>query len=654
MTAGPEVGAVEVGAALVEIDHERPTRVAIIDAGSQFLKPIDRMLREVGVDTIIYGTDVSPDDVAAECDAVVMSGGGDSVYDPDAPLSDPRFFADDYPLPGLFICFGFQQMNQARGGSVEPGQKGRYGPTQVAITDESTPFFAGFGDSAQVLMNAGDCVTAETLAPGLKVLATSTEGDHETVAAISNEAGDKIGVQFHPEVDLTVNGQELFRQFLRDVAGLELNYTAEAKRTTVHNRITGKIGNQRVVTLVSGGVDSTVLAAAIHEDLGSAQEVIHINTGAMRKGESALVCAALQGLGLRVHYVDATLDFRYAKTAYNGRETKQLIFETDPEAKRHIVGDTFARIVSATFRELGLDPTESFLAQGTLRPDLIESAGIGKNAKKIKTHHNDTPEMRQWRELGMLLEPLSDLHKDEVRELGLELGLPPEVVWRQPFPGPGGFIRVINAIQPADFVGRHEVERALKAYSDRDLGVHLLPIRSVGVQGDDRSYKHVVALSGDSDPDWELLGELASEIPKAVKEVNRVVYVTGGRIKRRRSLFTSGITPTQNQSTVMELWREADDQVNQTLRTHGLLQTISQEPVILTPVTVDEGSKDRLAVLRPFATNDFMVGSAIRPGDDKLPLDAFHDQVEAALSVDGIGRVAIDLTNKPPGTTEWE
>ncbi len=632
----------------------RATRIGIVDVGSQLLKPIDRKIREIGADTIIYPSDVSAETLLENCDAYVVSGGGDSAYDESSPIQcDPKIFSKEFPLPGLFICLGHQLLNKARGGTVEKGVKGRYGQSVIDISEPDDPFFAGFGNKAKVLMNAGDCITVDNLAPGLKVLALSREGDHQTVAAYKDETGTKIGVQFHPEVDLTENGEELFKHFIRDTAGLELNYTSEAKHATVQNRIIRTVGKMPVVTLASGGVDSTVLAAALHEEVGSRQHLVHIDTGLMRKGESKLVLNALREQGLpNIHFIDATDDFRNATTLYNGKLTNTLECETDPEAKRHIIGDTFTRIIEATFKELGLDPESAYLGQGTLRPDIIESAGIGKSAKKIKTHHNDTPLMREWRKRGMLVEPLDELHKDEVRELGIELGLPPEVVWRQPFPGPGLAIRIICSYGGADFEGRRAVENSMHEFADSDTSVHLLPIRSVGVQGDDRTYKYVAAISTDGESNWEQNMELAAEIPRVINDISRVIFMFGERISQKRSLFDSLVATTITPSNV-ETLQEADDLVNDEIKNFGLLRLLSQEPIITTPLAIDH-RYERLLVVRPFVTNDFMVGSAAVPGTNQLPLIALDAQRRAAISVRGIGRFGIDLTGKPPGTVEWE
>ncbi len=633
---------------------DRPTRIGIIDLGSQLLKPIDRKIREIGADTIIYSHDVTAEVLINNCDAIVVSGGGDSTYAEGAVSLDPAIYSDEFPLPGLFICLAMQQMNQVRGGTVERGSNGRYGQYNIDITKQDSPFFASLGESTKVLFNAGDSVTPDNLAPGLNILAVSKSGDHEIVAAFTDETGKKIGVQFHPEVGLTVEGETMFKQFIQDVAELPLNYTAEAKHERVQRRINSTVGQEPVGTLASGGVDSSVLAVAIHEELGERQHVVHIDTGMMRKGESRLVLQALKDLGLpNVHFIDAEFEFLNARTIHKGKQTRPLQYETDPEAKRHIIGDTFARIIDSEFKRLGLDPASALLAQGTLRPDLIESAGYGKTSKKIKTHHNDTPLMRAWRQKGTLIEPLDDLHKDEVRELGIELGLPEEVVWRQPFPGPGLGIRIICASEPADFSNRKDVENQLRDFIDSDTSVHLLPIRTVGVQGDDRTYKHVAAISTNDTPNWEQYMDYAVQIPQLVHDISRVIFIFGGQLNQAESMFDRIIGTSLTPSTVNAL-REVDDAVNTAIKDHGLLRKLAQEPVILTPLKLDKPRTNRLAVLRPFVTNDFMVGSAAIPGSDNLPIEALKAQVEAALSVSTVGRVGIDLTGKPPGTTEWE
>ena len=359
----------------------------------------------------------------------------------------------------------------------------------------------------------------------------------------------------------------------------------------------------------------------------------------MRKDESKKVKEALEQLGIKLDVIDASEDFY-----------KAIGDSIDPEFKRKTIGDVFLTKARQLMIDRGFNPDEVFFAQGTLRPDLIESASSAASSKAdgIKTHHNDSPLAREFRAAGRLVEPLQELHKDEVRELGAMLGLPNEIVWRQPFPGPGLAIRIIGSDHVYGVPNPHTLNQ-LRPFTTSDIQATLLPVKTVGVQGDERSYKHVVALSGDQN--WAELERLTLEIPKTVHDVNRVVYLFGEKLTK----------PAQTQMTITKLDREsitqlqeADDIVNQTLLKYDLIRKLSQVPVILAPVDFDQDGK-RTIVIRTFITNDFMTGVAAIPGTEYMPLEALKEMVDRIMAeVPGIARVAYDLTSKPPGTTEWE
>jgi GMP synthase (glutamine-hydrolysing) len=318
-------------------------------------------------------------------------------------------------------------------------------------------------------------------------------------------------------------------------------------------------------------------------------------------------------------------------------------------------------------RAHGLDASRAFLAQGTLRPDLIESAshGVSAAAGVIKTHHNDTALVRALRDSGRIIEPLRDFHKDEVRELGRQLGLPEEVVWRQPFPGPGLAIRVICADAPFHTEDDEAVAAKLRTFGSDTLRLTLVPVRTVGVQGDARSYRSLAAISTAGPPNWRDLLALARAVPHKIREVNRVVYVLGRSIGAidygadplapalEKSELLTTITPTHLESGAIEQLRAADAVVNEVLRKFGLLRRLSQVPVILFPA--DFGvSGGRAVCIRTFITNDFMTGVPALPGVD-IPEAALAEMTRRILAeVEGIVRVVYDLTAKPPGTTEWE
>jgi len=306
------------------------------------------------------------------------------------------------------------------------------------------------------------------------------------------------------------------------------------------------------------------------------------------------------------------------------------------------------KVMERVTRDLKLDPKNTVLAQGTLRPDLIESASHLASAKAavIKTHHNDTQLVRQLRAAGRVIEPLKEMHKDEVRQLGESLGIPAELVWRQPFPGPGLAIRILCAEKPYITKKFNSISDALQEFADEDIAAHLLPVRTVGVQGDGRTYSYLVGLSGAQD--WERLMDKAREIPKRIHEVNRVVYVFGDKLQAPvRDITTTFPTPE-----AVEQLRLADWYVNEILRKYGLNESLSQVPVVSFPVNFGKPGHRSIGI-RTFITNDFMTGIPAIPGV-QLPKEALSEMVEKILTIPNIARVVYDLTSKPPGTTEWE
>jgi GMP synthase (glutamine-hydrolysing) len=369
----------------------------------------------------------------------------------------------------------------------------------------------------------------------------------------------------------------------------------------------------------------------------------------MRLNESSQVAESLRTFGLKLIMVDATADFVSATTFFNGKQTTRLDQTIDPEEKRNICGDTFMRVTDRELRKLNLPVEKTFLVQGTLRPDLIESASqtITSYADVIKTHHNDTLIVRQLRSEGKIIEPLADYHKDEVRILGEQLGLPAEIVWRHPFPGPGLAIRILCADKPYITEDFREINEKLKKFSTSQYKITLLPVRSVGVQGDGRTYSYAAAITGKAD--WPVLMELAKKLPKTIHQLNRVVYLFGKDLPEE----VVTITPTTLQPEVIEQLRQADAIVTHQLLESKEITQVSQVPVISIPIPFDKQG-NRSIVIRTIITNDFMTGIPATPGE-QLSVKTINKMVSEIMDkVPGISRVAYDLTGKPPGTTEWE
>jgi GMP synthase (glutamine-hydrolysing) len=629
-------------------------KIAILDCGAQYTKVIDRRIRELQVATEIFPLDVSPERLQeGGFSGVILSGGPFSVYDADAPPYHPGLFELSVPILG--ICYGMQLMNRHFGGQVKAASRKEYGETDIQV-DCRAPLFTGLGAVQRVLMSHGDSVAE--LAPGFCAIGNS----NGTLAAIMHPEKRRYGVQFHPEVDLTEQGRAMLANFLFEICGLTGNFKLEDRLDLVIEDIQRTVGDRNVFVLVSGGVDSSVTAALLFKALGPEKVyAVHIDSGLMRHQESDLVCDALKALGLRhLRRMDAEETFLNATTDIDGATVGPLRTEVDPEIKRRIIGDTFYHLIQQAIADVqaqeGVDLSQAFIAQGTLRPDLIESGNrdVSQSAHTIKTHHNDVPLIREQREKGLILEPNRDWHKDEVRQVGRLLGLPEALIIRQPFPGPGLGVRMLCCETPyvtADSATLHHALRQKAGQAGFQAGV--LPVKSVGVQGDGRSYSHLAVLSGSiTEASWPTLQGLARDIPNELHGINRVAWLINPEPALPEVMLTT-VTPTRLELDTLGLLRAMDHHVTQAFEAAGLLAGISQLLTVLVPVD-PRGQNGYSLAIRGVVTSDYMTARPAALGKE-VPLAFLKDLAAKLLLQDSrVAWVFYDITSKPPATVEWE
>lgn len=588
----------------------------VLDTGGQYCHLIARKIRELGVYSEVKPSE-TPASELRHARAIIISGGPSSVYDTGSPTVDPAIFGSSAAVLG--ICYGLQLAAHLLGGKVEKVDRGEYGRALLTVHGDS-PLTGGWqGTPRQVWMSHRDTVVA--LPPGFTGLATT---DTCPYAAVADESRRVYGVQFHPEVVHTHQGSELLRNFLFGIAGCERDWDPAQVVDQLEEEIRQVVGDRNVFFFISGGVDSTVAYTLSLRALGAHRvRGIYVDTGLMRKDETAFVrdLFANLGDGSSIHVAEAESHF-----------LAKLEGVVDPETKRHRIGEEFLEEQNRILDTEHFLDGNWILGQGTIYPDTIESGGTAK-ADLIKTHHNRVEGIQRLIAEKRIVEPLHNLYKDEVREVGAQLGIPHPFLHRHPFPGPGLAIRCLCAAHPES--------------PERIGGGWLLPLHSVGVQGDSRSYKPVLLLDtpdGWPHHGWDLAYHQATEWINASDRFNRVVLEPLPGAVPASSCLVRPATITRER---LDRLREADALVRALCLSSGFEHEVWQFPVILVPFGT-ESAPDSI-VLRPIQSVDGMTAQSVG-----MPYALLRELCEQLLALPGIATVLYDLTHKPPGTIEWE
>ncbi|HUA87039.1 MAG TPA: glutamine-hydrolyzing GMP synthase [Bryobacteraceae bacterium] len=580
-------------------------QITVLDAGGQYCHLIARRVRHLGVYAEVAPSETPASELAGR-KGIIISGGPASVHDPGSPTIDPALLHSGTPVLG--ICYGQQLMAHLLGGSVEKGEHGEYGFAQLEISARDS-IFRSLDPRQQVWMSHFDTVIRPP--EGFEVL-----GRTETcsIAAIASPARRLYAVQFHPEVAHTPCGNTILSNFVFDVCRCQRDWDPAGQIRATEDQIRATAGDRNIFFFVSGGVDSTVAYTLCLRALGAGRvHGTYVDTGLMREGETEFVRRNFEALGAGSFAVeDASEEFLSA-----------LAGVADPEQKRHIIGQLFVRVQERILESEHFLNGRWVLGQGTIYPDTIESGGSAK-ADLIKTHHNRVAGIQKLIAEGRLVEPLASFYKDEVRAIGRELGITAAMLERHPFPGPGLAIRCLCSTE--------------SAAPEPTLDGWILPVRSVGVQGDARTYRPVLALA-----DFPESEEEAARLINRIAQVNRVVVAvwTDAALSELR-VRRAALTPER-----IAILRRADAAVRHFSRRSGFEATVWQFPVVLLPVGTAE--RPDSVVLRPIDSVDGMTARAVR-----MPAGLLDSLARELREIPGIGGIFYDLTNKPPATIEWE
>ena len=582
-------------------------QITVLDTGGQYTHLIARRVRELGVYADVEASD-TPAAVLQSRKGIIISGGPASVYEQGSPDIDAKILQTHVPVLG--ICYGHQLIAHHLGGRVQQGERGEYGIAHLTVTAPDA-LWNGVKHS-QIWMSHRD--TVQAVPSGFQITAST---DTSGIAAMSAPERKLFGLQFHPEVAHTHAGNRILENFIFDICGAIRDWNVSQRVPLVEEQIRGVVKDRNVFFFVSGGVDSTVAYTLCLRALGPERVFgIYVDTGLMRKGETEFVRGIFRELGAKNFLVhEAEKDFLGA-----------LEGVYDPELKRQAIGEEFVKVQERVLATEHFLNGEWILGQGTIYPDTIESGGTAK-ADLIKTHHNRVAGIQTLIESGRIIEPLTSFYKDEVREIGREIGVPAHFLARHPFPGPGLAIRCLCS----------EAQEPLGMSHDG----FILPVRSVGVQGDSRSYHNALALT--AKPTLQAIRKTAPELTNRRSDINRVVALCGAKAPlEEMCVFRAPLTKER-----LDTLRDADAMVRQFCLHTGFEDKVWQFPVVLLPLGTERARES--VVLRPINSVDGMTADVVLM--DAADLDRLTEQL---LTLRSIAAVFYDLTNKPPGTIEWE
>lgn len=596
-------------------------KILIIDFGSQFTQLIATRIRGLHAYSEICNPENALEKIDEDTKGIIFSGGPNSVYEEGAPTIDKKIF--DLNIPILGVCYGHHLIAHVLGGKVERGKIHEFGRSVFEVK-KPVGVFANFPEKSVMWMSHGDEISE--LPEGFEIAGST---DSCPIAATMNLDKKIFTIQFHAEVVHSEKGNQFLQNFV-DYCGLTNTWQIENFIDLISAETKEQVGDKNVFLMVSGGVDSTVVFALLNKVLGAERVFgLFVDTGLLRLDEAKKVSLMLKEAGFN------NLHIAYEEERFLARLKEKY----EPEEKREIIGNTFLDVQAEVATELELNPEEWFLAQGTIFPDTIETGG-STHSQKIKTHHNRVERIQNLIEEGKLVEPLKMLFKDEVRELGRLLNLPEEIVARHPFPGPGLGVRILCAKEPAPLANSLELEQ--KFQEKYGYGFQILPIRSVGVQGDGRTYAHPVVLYSENF-DQEKFDQIATEIPNQNRAINRVLFCLSSA-KKLSEPKVDNLYITKERADKLRI---VDDIIHQIMRENDLEQKIWQFPVVLAPLDFTEGE---VVILRPIESVDAMTAISAR-----IPFAILQKMSqEIQKQVPAISAIFYDLTSKPPGTIEWE